>query len=69
MFEALVLLLFALAIVSLFQPTDERFYTACLYSGAAILHFALFMNAEDLAYYGTAALFDLGVIFFPDMSF
>lgn len=55
----LILLIF---IMAAFQPTDERKFTAFVFSVVAGIHAVMALNLDGIAYYGSAALFDYAVI-------
>jgi len=58
----LSVLLVVLAVATIFQPTAPRMYAALCVVGATVLHDLLLSDLDGLAYYGSAALFDLGAI-------
>jgi hypothetical protein len=55
-------LLAALVVAFLFQPNRVRLYVAGCFVGLAWVHELFLSDLDGLAYYGSAALFDLGVI-------
>jgi len=57
-------LIFVMAVTILFQPTIKRLCVALSFVSAISLHDYLLSNHEGLAYYGSAALFDLAIMFF-----
>ena len=64
MIEVTTLLIAVLIVVAALQPTDERLYTAFLFASLVSLHHIFAYNMEGIAYYGSAALLDMAVIFF-----
>lgn len=61
--DILPLLLAAVIIVALFQPTDERLFAGSMFAITSAIHYIAFYNIDGIAYYGSAALTDLAVIF------
>lgn len=59
-------LLWLLVIVALLQPTKVRLYAASLFAGFAMLHTLLLGSLSGIAYYGSAAAVDLGVVWAID---
>ncbi len=55
-------ILAALALAALVQPNTARFFAALVFVGATLSHDLLRDGLIGLAYYGSAALTDLGVI-------
>jgi hypothetical protein len=55
-------LLATLVVAFLFQPNRVRLYAAGCFVGVAWTHELFLSDLDGLAYYGSAALFDLGVI-------
>ena len=51
-----------IAIISLFQKTDERFFAACIYSMLNMAHIVMFYNMGGPYYYLSAGIFDLLII-------
>jgi len=45
-----------------FQPSESRLYTGSIFFAMLILHEFIFSTADGLMYYGTAALFYLGIM-------
>jgi hypothetical protein len=55
-------LLAALVVAFVFQPNRVRLYVAGCFVGLAWAHELFLSELDGIAYYGSAALFDLGVI-------
>jgi len=58
------ILTFIILLIALVQPSEERRFSALLFSCLSLVHYFVFYDFDGLAYYGSAALFDLMVILF-----
>lgn len=56
------ILLWSLVAAVLLQPTEARVYAAALFAGPAVLHSLFLGHLDGLAYYGSAAVVDLAVL-------
>jgi len=61
-FDALTYLFYALVVVAFIQPNAPRFFAAVTFVSVTISHELFLSHYDGLAYYGSAALFDLGII-------
>lgn len=60
--DYLTIVLVALMLAVLFQPTMARAIAALVFASFSVVHDIAFSDLDGLAYYGSAALFDLIVI-------
>lgn len=61
-FAIISTLLYALIAVVFFQPSAPRFFAAASFVAVTFSHELFFVDYDGLAYYGSAALLDLGII-------
>lgn len=61
-YEAITYLFYALLIVAFIQPNAPRLFAAVSFVTITLLHEILLSDLDGLQYYGSAALFDLGII-------
>ena len=59
MIELLLVVMCALSVV---QPTSQRLFAATVFMSITILHNVFFWELDGLAYYGSAAAFDLLIV-------
>jgi len=58
----ITVLLWLIAIAVLFQPNAPRLFGAFVFVAVTLSHEFLISDVDGLAYYGSAALFDMGII-------
>jgi len=58
----ITVLLSLIAVTVLFQPNAPRFFAAVVFVVITLSHEFFMSDFEGLAYYGSAALFDMGII-------
>ena len=64
MIETISILICILLLVALMQTTSERLYAGTLFALLAGVHHLAFYTTDGIAYYGSAALVDMSVVFF-----
>lgn len=62
MYDAITYLLYSLVVVAFIQPNAPRFFAALAFVSITFLHEVFLSGCDGLAYYGSAALFDLLII-------
>jgi hypothetical protein len=58
----ITVLLIVIAVAVLFQPNAPRFFAAAVFVLVTLSHEFVMSDVDGLAYYGSAALFDMGII-------
>lgn len=64
MSEINAILIGLIVIAAIMQPTEERLYAALLFALLAAIHYVVMYEVDGIAYYGSAALLDIAVIYF-----
>lgn len=55
-------LIYSIVVSALLQPTASRLFAAAVFAVAVLTHEVAFSGLDGLAYYASAAVFDLGVV-------
>jgi hypothetical protein len=58
----ITILIYAIAVMALLQPNAPRLYAALVFVAFMLAHEWLFSHYDGLAYYGSAALFDIAIM-------